>query len=427
MKTYAIVGAGNRCISMFALPLSKQFTDVAAIVGVYDPNYKRAQLLQQRCGGGFPVYESFEDMINDAKPDIVIVTTIDRYHHEYIIKAMEMGCDAITEKPMTIDEEKCNAILEAEQRTGRKVTVTFNMRYRPFTARLKEILQQRTIGELYSVHFEWFLDTSHGADYFRRWHRKKENSGGLLLHKSTHHFDFINWLLEEEPVEVSAFGTLRYYGPTREQRGTRCLTCNYKASCEFYFDIGKDAIREMYLECEDVDQYYRDQCVFSDEIDIEDSVSLSVRYSKGTLMSYSLTAHSPYEGFKLAINGSGGRIESEVFHGAVGPFAGEDINRLRIYNRQQEEITYKVPVAGGAHGGGDERLLKMLFRGNMADPLQQQASSWDGAMSNAIGFAANKSMKEGRSIVIADLVQRPSAPAKSAVRASAEADGSCRV
>ncbi|MCZ8515004.1 Gfo/Idh/MocA family oxidoreductase [Paenibacillus filicis] len=408
MKTYAIVGAGSRCTSMFALPISKSFADVASIVSVYDPNHKRAQLLQQKCGGGFPVYDSFEQMVKEARPDVVIVTTIDRYHHEYIIKAMEMGCDVITEKPMTIDEDKCNAILEAEQRTGRNVTVTFNMRFRPFAARIKEIVQQKTIGQILSVHFEWFLDTNHGADYFRRWHRKKENSGGLLIHKSTHHFDFINWLLEEEPVEVSAFGTLRFYGQTREQRGVRCLTCSYQNSCEFYFDIAKDdATRELYLECESVDGYYRDQCVFSEDIDIEDSVSLNVRFSGGALMSYSLTAHSPFEGFKLAVNGSQGRIEAETFHGAVGPFAGEEINRLRIYNRNQEEITVKVPVVGGPHGGGDERLLKMLFRGHMSDPLHQQADSWDGAMSNAIGFAANKSMKEGKSILIKDLVKRP--------------------
>lgn len=127
------------------------------------------------------------------KPDIVIVTTTDRYHHEYIIKALEMDCDVITEKPMTIDEEKCNAILEAEKRTKRNVTVTFNMRFAPLIMRIKEILKQDTIGQILSVHFEWFLDTSHGADYFRRWHRRKENSGGLLIHKSTHHFDVVNW------------------------------------------------------------------------------------------------------------------------------------------------------------------------------------------------------------------------------------------
>lgn len=407
MKTYAIVGAGSRCTSMFALPMVNKFADVVKIVGVYDPNFKRAELLQQKCGGTFPVYSSFEEMIRNAKPDVVLVTTIDSYHHEYIIKALEMGCDAITEKPMTIDEDKCNAILEAERRTGRKVTVTFNMRYRPFAARIKELLLNGAVGQILSIHFEWFLDTSHGADYFRRWHRRKENSGGLLIHKSTHHFDFMNWLVEEEPVEVAAFGTLRYYGPTREQRGERCLTCDYKATCEFYLDIGKNSLKELYLECESVDGYYRDQCVFSPEIDIEDSVSMSVRYSGGATMSYSLTAHSPLEGFRLAINGRDGRLEAETYHGSVGPYAGEDINRVRIYNRREEEVTYKIPVATGAHGGGDERLLEALFRGRESDPLHQQASSWDGAMSNAIGFAANRSMKENRSVLIGDLVKRP--------------------
>jgi predicted dehydrogenase len=163
----------------------------------------------------------------------------------------------------------------------------------------------------------------------------------------------------------------------------------------------------MYLESEDIDGYYRDKCVFSDEIDIEDSVSLSVRYSGGAVMSYSLTAHSPYEGFRMSINGTKGRLEAENFHGSVGPFAGEQIYKLRIYNRKQEEITLKVPVFTGGHGGSDERLQKMIFQGNIPDPLHQQASSWDGAMSNAIGFAANRSMKEGKSILIEDLVKKP--------------------
>ncbi|MDB4867901.1 MAG: gfo/Idh/MocA family oxidoreductase, partial [Cohnella sp.] len=381
MKTYAIVGASSRGMEMFAVPIFKDFMDVAKLVGVYDPNYKRAQLLQQNCGGDFPVFDSFEDMVNQAKPDIVLVTTIDRYHHEYAIKAMEMGCDVITEKPMTIDEEKCNAILETEQRTGRKVTVTFNMRYLPLAARLKELIREGAVGKILSVHFEWFLDTSHGADYFRRWHRKKENSGGLQIHKSTHHFDYINWLIEEEPVQVSAFGSLRYYGPTRTERGVRCLTCDYKDTCEFYFDIGHEYTKKLYLDNEDVDGYIRDQCVFSEEIDIEDTLSLSVRYSGGTVMSYSLTAHSPFEGYKLAINGTGGRLEVETHHGSVGPFADRDLSKIRLYNRREEEIVLKMPVLRGGHGGSDERLREMLFRGNLPDPLGQQASSWDGAMS----------------------------------------------
>ena len=48
------------------------------------------------------------------------------------------------------------------------------------------------VGRPLLVDFSWVLDTSHGADYFRRWHREKQNSGGLLVHKSTHHFDLVN-------------------------------------------------------------------------------------------------------------------------------------------------------------------------------------------------------------------------------------------
>ena len=68
-----------------------------------------------------------------------------------------------------------------------------------------------TIGDVFSVHFEWLLNTKHGADYFRRWHRDKRNSGGLLVHKSTHHFDLVNFWLGTQPKTVFAMGDLRFY------------------------------------------------------------------------------------------------------------------------------------------------------------------------------------------------------------------------
>ena len=105
-----------------------------------------------------------------------------------IIRAMKAGCDAITEKPMTVDEDKCQQILDAIEETGRSLRVTFNYRYAPRASKVKELIMAGTIGVIKSVHFEWLLDTIHGADYFRRWHRNKNNSGGLMVHKATHHF-----------------------------------------------------------------------------------------------------------------------------------------------------------------------------------------------------------------------------------------------
>jgi len=405
-KRYAFAGASGRVIyGMYLNSLVNEFKDIAEIVGVYDINPKRSHVLRKKSGIEIPVYEDFNQMLCEAKPDVVIVSTVDRYHHEYIIKSLEAGCDVITEKPMTIDEDKCNAILEAEKRTGQKVHVTFNLRFSPFCVRVKEIVKSGAIGDIYSAHFEWMLDTSHGADYFRRWHRKKENSGGLLVHKATHHFDLINWFIEQEPEIVNAFGSRRFYGPTREARGIRCLTCQYIKECEFYFDIRSlDSTKELYLECEDVDGYYRDRCVFSEDINIEDTMSVNVRYSGGALMSYSLTSHSPYEGYRIALNGSEGRMEVEDFHGAIGAYAGEGISRIRIYNRKGEETSIKIPKVTGDHGGGDERLIRMIVRGDIKDPLGQTAGSRAGAMSAIIGIAANRSMSEGCSIRVKDLL-----------------------
>src|SRR5699024_9582512 len=110
-----------------------------------------------------------------------------------------------------------------------------------------------------------------GAEYFRRWHRHMKNSGGLLVHKSTHHFDLVNWWLEDEPDEVNAFGTRSYFGPNRENRGERCLTCDFKDTCEQYFDIeANEMVREYYYDNEQEDGYIRDKCVFGDDIDIYD-------------------------------------------------------------------------------------------------------------------------------------------------------------
>lgn len=409
MKKYAFAGASYRGFYMYAENLVRYFKDCAQIVGIFDPNRKRCEFYGRELGADIRIFSDFGTMVKESKPDIVIVTTVDRYHHEYIIRAMELGCDVITEKPLTIDAERYKQIAAAQRRTGKNITVAFNYRFGTFAARIKELLMENAVGEILNIHFEWLLDTDHGADYFRRWHRSKENSGGLLVHKATHHFDLINWFIGQEPTAVNAFGTRRFYGHTREQREERCYTCRYKRQCEFYFDItADDLIRKVYFECESEDGYYRDRCVFADDISIEDSMSVNVRYSGGVVMSYSLSAFSPYEGYRLCINGSNGRLVAEDLHGAIGFAAGRQVYSLRLYNRYGEEIVYNIPDSGGVfaknHGGGDIRLLDMIIRGGMEDRLGQVAGLRAGAMSILTGIAANISMKEGKQVLISDLI-----------------------
>lgn len=402
-KKYVIAGAGHRALHMFALPLVRRFQDVAELAGIYDINAKRAKTMSDMCGG-VPVYEDFEEMLASSGADAVIVTTIDSVHHEYIIRALRAGCDAITEKPMTTDEEKCRAILEAERETGRKVIVTFNVRYIPYVGRVKELIRGGAVGKVLSVHLEYMLDTSHGADYFRRWHRHQEYGGGLLVHKSTHHFDMVNWWLEDEPSTVHAYGDTVFYGPTREERGERCLTCGHRTDCDFYFDVTADEeLRRLYVDNEDEDGYYRDRCVFGDGITTYDTMAVQVRYQGGALLSYSLNAFCPYEGWKVSVNGTEGRLEAESYEHALNADSANDV--IRVFNRRGEAVVYHLPQVQGVHGGGDERLQSSLFVGGEADPLGKQAGSWEGAQSILIGIAANRSISSGRPVDVPALLQ----------------------
>jgi predicted dehydrogenase len=388
---------------MFAQPIAQRFGASARLDGVFDTNSVRANYLGRSCG--VPVFGDFDTMLDHTCPDAVIVATTDRFHHDYIIRALEAGCDVISEKPLTIDAPKCRAILAAEARTGQRITVILNLRFAPVVARAKELLQGGSIGRVLSVELTWLLDRSHGADYFRRWHRRMENAGGLLVHKATHHFDMINWWLDDEPRTVFAFGDRRVYGPTRAERGVRCCTCPYAHTCEFHVDYADDPLlHALYFAAEGEDGYYRDGCVFAPEIDIYDTLSATVRYREGALLTYALNAYSPYEGWRATLNGTDGRMEVQEWYS--GPMVEEQNGWITIYDRRGKMIRYAVPPETGAHGGSDARLLERLFGATaLPDPLGAVVGSRAGAMAMLIGVAANEAIAAGQPVAIADLLQ----------------------
>jgi len=420
---------------MFAKDLVNQYNDVARLTGLCDQNPGRLEWAKKEIGVDIPCYTNFDEMLDNEQCDTVIVATSDSTHHHFIIKAMERGKDVITEKPMTVDGTKCVSILEAEKRTNKKVRVTFNCRYSPYKAKVKELLLSGIVGDIHSVEFKWHLDTVHGADYFRRWHRQKQHSGGLLVHKSTHHFDMINWWLDLEPVEVAAMGSRHYYVPERKpNHGKRCLTCSIKKECEFYLDISNNhSLKQVYLDNEKYDGYYRDLCLFDEEINIEDTISAMIRYPKGVQVSYCLTAATSFEGWQAAFNGSKGRLEAiepEAFiieedqsnfqsrssknsrrridwrTVTSGESKELETNEIRFYPLFGGVKTYHVPTEEGGHGGADRRLKDDLFTfENSKDPLGQCADSRAGAMSLLIGAAANKSIEENRFVKIEELLR----------------------
>ncbi len=361
--------------------------------------------------------DAFDRMIAEQQPDVIIVTTPDYLHDAYIVRALRAGRDVITEKPMTIDLARLKGIVDAQRETGRSVTVTFNYRYVPAHTQLKDILMSGGIGEITAVDFRWYLDRVHGADYFRRWHRRKDQSGGLLVHKATHHFDLVNWWIASHPETISALGSRRFYLPSTAEalgldgHGERCRTCPASVPCPYRLDLdGDPELKSLYLETEDADGYLRDRCIFSPEITIEDTMQVQVGYANGVSMNYTLCAYSPWEGYEIVFYGTDGELTHRHVgvHGIFGGtrhHADDSATTTLLHRHGEEPKQVEVWSGEGDHGGGDPVMLDQLLNPAASpDPYRRRSSHVDGAWSILTGIASNVSMERGQTVRIAELL-----------------------
>jgi len=310
------------------------------------------------------------------------------------------------------------------------VRTTFNLRWTPGAGKVRELIAQGAIGRVRHVDFEYQLNTSHGADYFRRWHSTKEFSGGLLVHKSTHHFDLINWWIDAIPKQVFAMGDLVFYGRKNAlERGDDALARypRYTGMAEakgdpfrLALDEEKDVFaRGLYLNAEKETGYIRDQNVFRDGIDIEDSMSVLIKYRTGEMATYSLNAYCPNEGFRVSLSGDRGRLEyvekydSHILgaNGEAKPDPAGHSRSLRVQKMFSEPYEVEIANVEGGHGGGDTLLREQIFSAAPpSDVLGRSAGHEQGAASMLVGAAGNLSISTGQPVQIDDLLElNPSA------------------
>jgi predicted dehydrogenase len=421
-KSYAIVGLGHRSY-MYVNALIGPHAEDGTLVAVCDLNPGRAAHaadVAREAGVTVATYaaDEFDRMIAEHTPDRVIVTVPDNIHVEYIVRALELGCDVITEKPLTPHADSARRILEAKARTGRTIIVGFNYRYSPVRTLLKQVLMSGIIGHVKNASFEWQLDTHHGADYFRRWHRTKENSGGLFVHKATHHFDLLNWWLAAIPRRVTALGRRVFYRPEIGDalgfagRSDRCTTCPCFDACGFRLDVAGDPhLQALYAENEDYDGYLRDKCVFSPDIDIEDSMNAMIEYDRDIVVNYALTAYNPCEGYRVVFDGTRGRIvHTNIERARVQPDgrlikpAAPDQDEIIVQPHFAGAYALVMPTGEGAHSGGDKVMLRRLFAEASNDQYGHVADERAGAWSAMVGMAANQSLAQHLPVELESLV-----------------------
>ncbi|MFD1717612.1 Gfo/Idh/MocA family protein [Georgenia deserti] len=433
VRRYAVAGTGHRA-GMYVRAMIGDHADVADLVAWCDTNPGRIDfydgVIAEAGLGPLPRYtpDRLEVMIREESVDAVVVTSPDHTHADLVSRALLAGADVVVEKPLTIDAEGCRRITEAVDWSGRDLVMTFNYRYSPRNSSLKEVIASGELGEVTSVHFEWALDTVHGADYFRRWHRDKAGSGGLLVHKSSHHFDLVNWWLADTPTRVYARGRRAFYGDDgagraeagpRPARGREAMPGD-----RWSLDMSRDeSLRRLYLESEQHDGYLRDQDVFAPGVTIEDNMAVLVDYRRGALLTYSLNAHAPWEGYRVTVNGTRGRAELEVVErgsvevdaqgrSVLDPSAREAQDadavrpkgeRLVVQRHWERAREVEIPMGVGSHGGGDAILLNDIFHGPSEDPLGRRAGYVDGVRAVAVGIAANASISTGDPVEVEQL------------------------
>jgi len=311
-KRVVMVGSGMRAVYAFMPYLNQYCRDRFEIVGIFDIDKGVMKGFNDQLQTNYPMFTDFDEMCNTVKPDLGIVTTVDQFHSQFIVKLLDRKIAVVSEKPVCTTAQQCKDLLEAGKRNPEVFAhVSHNARYAPDARKLHELVQEGAIGKVISVRYSEMLDRDHGTSYFRRWNSCKESSGGLQIHKASHHFDKINWILGAHAVSLQATGALLAYGSKNSPfHGERCHTCSQVCPYRVAYEKNPQSHEyQMFFKFREEGGYTPDLCIFRPEINIEDFLSVGIKYSNGACCSYMLTAQANYEGEDIIIDGEKGRLE----------------------------------------------------------------------------------------------------------------------
>ena len=161
---------------------------------------------------------------------------------------------------------------------------------------------------------------------------------------------------------------------------------------------------KLYAQAEDVDGYFRDGCVFREDVDIYDTMAANVKYSNGVMLNYSLNAAMPIEGYRLSFTGTRGRLEVRDYERQ--PFeVAEKSEAFLMKNFTGKREKLQMPQIEGGHAGGDDRLRDVIFKNAQVPDYLKLPSARAGALSALTGIAARTSVEKKRPVKISELIR----------------------
>jgi predicted dehydrogenase len=396
-------GARGNVYGGYALKYPEQLD----IIGVAEPIAVRNERYAQKHNiAAENRFNTWEDVFKRPKfADAIIISTPDNLHYGPCMAALKLGYDVLLEKPISPSEAECRDILQLAKKNNRIVAVCHVLRYAPYFIKLKEMMHNGSIGRIISIqHLEPIEHIHMSHSYVRgNWHNSKETTP-IILAKSCHDLDILKWLLDKRSVCIHALGDVAWFKKENAPAGSteRCVDgCAVEAECPYsakriyydrrswlhHFDLPEDKNQQgdaimQYLKTSNFGK-----CVYRMDNDQPDHYTTNILFEDGITASFSMEAFTSYGGRRTRVMGSMGDIT-----GDMNSFTHTDF-------RTGKTTEWKQQTDG--HGGGDWRLVANWIQAVSQRNPSLLSSTIDASIeSHVMGFAAEKSRKEGKVVKV---------------------------
>jgi len=409
MTKTILIGAGQRGNTYCEYALNNP--DELQIIGVAEPDLVRREAFQEKYSiDDENCFLTWHDVFKrDKFADAVFICTQDNMHYEPMMKAIEHGYDILLEKPMSPLPDECMKIARAAEEKGVKVMVCFVMRYTPFLSKVKEIIDSGEIGDIVTVvHNENVGNIHHSHSFVRGNWGNSDTSSPMILAKSCHDMDAIQWLIGKDCLRLSSFGSLSYFKKENcpKDAPPRCIDgctedCPYD-SRNLYLNSDSEWFRSVAVghqnaTNEEVEAALKSgpygRCVFQCDNNVVDHQVVSMEFEDGITAMFSMSSFTPDISRTIKIMGTKGQIKGH-----------SELNSIKIYNFNTNEEREIVVTSTSGHGGGDMGIME-TFCAYVSNDAQNKevdnkiAEAKISATNHMLCFAAEKSRLENGHVV----------------------------
>ncbi|WP_288395645.1 Gfo/Idh/MocA family protein [uncultured Vagococcus sp.] len=381
---FGVIGLGNRG-SKFALHSLIPHPEIEVIM-VSDVTGNHFDLFEDK---GIKCVTDYHELLENKEVDAIFIATPDGTHGEIVLEAVKHSKHIICEKPLEITEEKVVELEKGLENYEKVFLVGYVLRYAPLYAKAKDLLASGIIGDIYLANG---IDHIHygGYAFFHDWHRTKEKSQSLLLQKSSHSLDILNWLIDSHPIQVAGLGGLDVFGKAGaiKKFGKELIEPRHCRTCPLQFDC-EESIRNINRHKNiNWQDDWPDSCVFDSEIDVQDNQALLVNYQNRVKLTYSICQFSAYYRREFQFFGTQGEL-----------YFDDQRNKIIVNDRlKEEELVYSIIDTGGHSGGDDEMIQEFLEC--IEDDITPRSDLESSAMVTRLVLAAQEAIDTNQIIQI---------------------------